>query len=92
MRYKLTFKKLTIQDVSADCPFLPDDPDGEKYEMHLNAIIEDIKSINGVVDANLSSDGTVTVVTDEMNKKIFSDQLEPFLKRDFCYLRLIEML
>ena len=84
MQYKLIFKTLTTRDINKDCPYIPTDED---YEFHLNTIIEDIQTIPGVLDVNLT-DGTVLVTTEKMAQATFEKRLEPFLREHFCYLRL----
>ncbi len=82
MHYNIIFKKVT--DISRECPFLPDE---EQFEIHLSAIVEDIKTINGVSSVNLLLDGSVSIVTTGITQKFFEEQLKPFLSEHFCYLR-----
>ena len=84
MCYTLVFEKFT-SDITHDCPVHPSD---EEYELHLSAIVEDIKNINGVLDAKLDGGGRVIVDAGKMDKGVLADRLEPFLKEHFCYLRL----
>lgn len=83
MNYKLLFEK--PENISKDCPFLPADAD---HEMYLSAIIEDINSIDGILNVKRLTDGRVVVATDGMNKDVFLEKLKPLLSNHFCYLRL----
>lgn len=85
MHYNLVFEKVDVELCNKDCPYEPKEDD---YEIHLLSIIEDIKSIDGVIDANLLADGSVHVVTKGIAREIFKEKLSPFLSEHFCYLRL----
>ena len=49
MEYSLTIRRIVESDLGHNCHFLPEYYD---LDMHLNALMEDIESINGVLDAN----------------------------------------
>lgn len=85
MNYRLVFRKITSQDINARCPFLPGD---EEYDVHFDAIVGDIKTINGVTSVNLLADGSVRLDTADMAMETLKKQLEPFLSQYFSLLRL----
>ncbi len=85
MNYRLIFRKITSQDIDASCPFLPSD---EEYDVHFDAIFEDIETINGVTSVSLLADGSVRVATVDMAMETLKKQLEPFLSQHFPFLRL----
>ena len=85
MNYRLVFRKITAQDINASCPFLPGD---EEYDIHFDAIVGDIETIDGVISVDLLADGSVRVFTADMAMETLKKQLKPFLSQHFIFLRL----
>ena len=87
MRYRIVFRKFTLKNISPECRFLPNDED---CEIRLNALIENISSIEGVLDVK-SDDGIILVDTDEMTKEVLQEQMKPFWSGVICYWRFVSI-
>lgn len=87
MRYKLVLRKFTQQDITPKCPYFYENDD---FDMYYEAFIEDIKAIDGVLDAKVNDD-TVILTTERLTQKVVEEKLEPFLNQYFCHLRLVSI-
>ncbi len=76
-------ERVTRQNLK-NCPSFPNE---EEYLLHIEALSDDISMIKGVSSVNWLPIENAFVVTVETSQKVFLEQLEPFLIRDFCWFR-----
>lgn len=83
MKYKINMRELTDSDMSRDCPFPTQDR--ERFEMTLQALSEDIGSLEFVTSSTLSDDSIIIESSLTENKLL--EAAKPFFQRDFCIIR-----
>lgn len=87
MKYELKMREIKESDLRVECPFLPEPED---YEIHLNALVEDINNLEAVLIAD-RIDSTIKI---EVKKNVEPEELrldiKPFISGDrFCQYRVI---
>lgn len=80
----LSFRQIEQSDVDRDCRFLPE---SHEYEMHLQAIIEDIGALNGVTSVKVD-ENDIFVNAEHHDMQSFKSVLKPLLQCHYCFLRL----
>lgn len=88
MRYKISVRPLSNDDASKDCIF--PDIDNDIYDMHLNALVEDIGNLPKITCAFILN-GEITIES-SLDKKSLEDSMKQIFIREFCYIRFVNII
>lgn len=87
MQYNVTIRKLSENDLSAECPFLRDD---EELELRLGAFIEDLKAQEKIIDVELNQ-MVLSIQTTDLSEEDLKSIMEPFFGEYFEFFRLYQI-
>jgi len=87
LKYVITVRPLTENDLSRDCPY--GDFDLDDYEFHLQSLASDIENLDEV---NSVSDPNNQICVDTaLSKQELLEKMKPFFIREFCYVRYLSI-
>ena len=89
MDFRLFLREIDLSDIGRDCRYLPDE--GE-FEMHYQAIADDIATIAGVTSATTSEGNQIHIHTVDADLETLKIELKPFLLHHFQYLRISKLI
>ena len=81
--FRIKVRPVTEADRSIDCLFVEADQDA--YELHSNALVEDIGNIKDVASAYLRDN--IVIVQTSLEEQTLKDAMETYFRREFCYVR-----
>ena len=89
MRYALTTRPLSANDISKECPYLPEDEDAD---LHLSALSEDIQSLSAV--KSVAKNGFVFTI--ELNDGTTHSEIKAAMRplfsgERFCMFRFVSL-
>lgn len=85
MKCKISFRELNEEDLSIECPFLPE---ADEFEMSLQAIAHEVKELAGVTDLSAHEGNDLTLTVQDLDVKTLKAELKPLLQHHFQYLRI----
>lgn len=84
MKHRIIFREISHQDLDKQCIFMPEEHD---FEIHLEALVNDIKQLECVTDAHRDGSHAIMVVTSSTLDAL-KKNLIPFLQHHWAYLRI----
>lgn len=89
MGIRLFFKPIDISDIGPECPFFPEE--GE-FERHLQAVAEDVASIEGVTSVTNSEHRQIDITATSIKLENLRAALKPILQHHFQFLRVSKLM
>lgn len=88
--YLLKLRKFEEKDINSECPYMLEE---DSFYIHINAFIDDIKSLDGIVEIlytktrnSIDIEIQTTLTVDELR-----EGMRAYLSRDICYLRYVSL-
>lgn len=89
MKFEMKMRRIKESDIRAECPFLPDPDD---YEMYLDSLVDDIKSLEFIRHVERVEDVISFKVKDGINEEVIRHKIKPFITDErSCQYRVVEM-
>jgi hypothetical protein len=86
MKYEISFRDLNELDINGDCRVIPD---FDEFEVHVQAITEDINGLVGIIDVATHGKYCLIVTTQDIDLPTLKLKLKPLLQQHFVYLRIV---
>ncbi len=80
MQYQLSIRRITESDLSVNRPFMPE---YEDYEMHLDALVEDIINFEFVEELNQSGNNLVITLKNKSDFELLHLEVKNLLSNPF---------
>ncbi len=85
MNYRVSFREILLSDINLQCPFMPEP---EEYEIHFQAIAQDLASLEGVINISSEADRILFITTNSLSLKALKAGLKPILQNHYQYIRM----
>jgi len=84
MKYKIGIRKITEDDIRADCPFMPE---ADEFDMYFSAFLEDIQNISVVISAEEENGAIIVELDSDQDFAIFREEFKGVHQHFFQQLR-----